>query len=191
MISEASPNVADLEAVTPPPQAGSEAPNRASAPLKTEVASPAAFKRLLVAVDDSEQAAFAIDAAAQLAKQLQAELMLVNVFRADVGFTPEFAFAEPDVRTAVIEKANDILQQAKQRASTLCAPSATFLREGDAATEILDVAMRVGADLIVIGTHGRGRLGHALLGSVASSVVRNAFCPVVMISHRPIEDRSN
>jgi universal stress protein A len=51
---------------------------------------------------------------------------------------------------------------------------------GDPLTEIIDAA-REGIDLVVIGTHGRvGRL-HALLGSVAEGVVRNAPCPVLTV----------
>lgn len=55
--------------------------------------------------------------------------------------------------------------------------------DGDPIRKILEVAADAGSDLIVMGTHGRvGRL-HALLGSVAESVVRNAPCPVLTVRH--------
>jgi nucleotide-binding universal stress UspA family protein len=44
-------------------------------------------------------------------------------------------------------------------------------------------ASEQGIDLIVIGTHGRGPLGHMLLGSVAEKVVRKAPCPVLTVRH--------
>jgi nucleotide-binding universal stress UspA family protein len=49
---------------------------------------------------------------------------------------------------------------------------------GKPATEILRVAREGGADLIVMGTHGRAGLRHLLLGSVAEEVTRHASCPV-------------
>lgn len=55
------------------------------------------------------------------------------------------------------------------------------LREGDAAAEILQVADEVGADLIVLGTHGRTGLGRVLMGSVAEAVLRRARCPVLTL----------
>jgi nucleotide-binding universal stress UspA family protein len=61
-----------------------------------------------------------------------------------------------------------------------------ILREGIAWEEINRVADELGADLIVIGTHGRKGLARALLGSVAENVVRTATRPVLTI-HGPRE----
>jgi nucleotide-binding universal stress UspA family protein len=49
--------------------------------------------------------------------------------------------------------------------------------------EIIQYARRVGADLIVMGTHGRSALKQMLLGSVAEKVVRKAPCPVLTVRH--------
>src|SRR5205823_3854484 len=51
------------------------------------------------------------------------------------------------------------------------------------AREIVEYAQREGIDLIVMGTHGRGPVGHLLLGSVAERVVRAAPCPVLTVRH--------
>jgi nucleotide-binding universal stress UspA family protein len=56
-----------------------------------------------------------------------------------------------------------------------------WLREGEPAAEILKLAQEEGADLIVLGTHGRTGLGRILLGSVAEQVVRRAACPVLTV----------
>src|SRR5262249_52006620 len=48
-------------------------------------------------------------------------------------------------------------------------------------TEICAAAERLDVDLIVIGTHGRGGLGHTLLGSVAEKILRKAPCPVLTV----------
>jgi universal stress protein A len=47
--------------------------------------------------------------------------------------------------------------------------------------EIVRYAVEQAIDLIVIGTHGRGPIGHMLLGSVAEKVVRKAPCPVLTV----------
>jgi nucleotide-binding universal stress UspA family protein len=56
--------------------------------------------------------------------------------------------------------------------------------EGAAAQEIVRRATQSGADLIVVGTHGRSGLTHALVGSVAERVVQHATCPVLVVPHR-------
>lgn len=59
-------------------------------------------------------------------------------------------------------------------------PVETCLREGTPAEEILRAADDVGADLIVMGSHGRTGLGRLLMGSVAEAVMRRAGCPVLL-----------
>jgi nucleotide-binding universal stress UspA family protein len=56
-----------------------------------------------------------------------------------------------------------------------------LFRDGPATETILAVADEVGADLIVMGTHGRGGLSRLLLGSVAEHVLRRAKCPVLFV----------
>ena len=56
-----------------------------------------------------------------------------------------------------------------------------MVREGYAATAIVDEATKIDADLIVIGTHGLSGLKHMLLGSVAERVVQKAPCPVLTV----------
>jgi nucleotide-binding universal stress UspA family protein len=48
---------------------------------------------------------------------------------------------------------------------------------------ICDVAREVGADVIVVGSHGRTGLGRLLIGSVSEHVVRHAPCPVLVVRH--------
>jgi hypothetical protein len=56
-----------------------------------------------------------------------------------------------------------------------------FMPEGDPAREIVVVAKRWRADLIVVGTHGAGRLESFLLGSTAQSVIHQALRPVLVV----------
>lgn len=64
-------------------------------------------------------------------------------------------------------------------------PEVTYLvRSGDAASEIVEFAATVDADLIVLGTHGRTALQRIVLGSVAEHVVRQAGCTVLVIREK-------
>jgi nucleotide-binding universal stress UspA family protein len=58
-----------------------------------------------------------------------------------------------------------------------------LLKVGAPFLEIINAAHGEGADLIVLGTHGRTGLAHVLMGSVAERVVRKAHCPVLTIRH--------
>ena len=62
-------------------------------------------------------------------------------------------------------------------------PAEYILRKGVPFVEILHCAGQVKADMIVLGTHGRTGLKHALFGSVAEKVVRKATCPVLSVRH--------
>jgi nucleotide-binding universal stress UspA family protein len=94
------------------------------------------------------------------------------------------AFIMPKVRE-VLEAARTFGEAAleewvaKARAEGLSARAA--LRTGVAYQEIVALAVDERADLIVIGTHGRGGIDRALLGSVADRVVRLARCPVLTV----------
>jgi nucleotide-binding universal stress UspA family protein len=58
------------------------------------------------------------------------------------------------------------------------------VHESDVPAKVLAEAKRVGAQLIVIGTHGRTGIGRILMGSVASQVVKSSDLPVVMVNER-------
>lgn len=60
----------------------------------------------------------------------------------------------------------------------------TVVRTASApAFEIIDYAKDAAIDVIIVGTHGRGLMGHLLMGSVAEKVVRIAPCPVLTVRH--------
>ncbi|MCA9215174.1 MAG: universal stress protein, partial [Planctomycetales bacterium] len=60
---------------------------------------------------------------------------------------------------------------------------AAIVRRGDPAAEIMKLAKKKKADLLVVGTHGRTGLQHLLMGSVAEAIVRGATCPVLTIKN--------
>jgi nucleotide-binding universal stress UspA family protein len=76
------------------------------------------------------------------------------------------------------------LQEVAQQRLSGSVRHETLTRVGDTATSILAVAEEVGAELIVMATHGRTGLSHFFLGSVAEQVVREASCPVLTIRRK-------
>lgn len=144
--------------------------------------SPATPRVILVAVDDSKQAQWALDEAVALAPGLEGRISLVHVLGLPPAMAPEFTYQEAVQRPALLRAANDLLKECASRVPAELLKK-QILREGDAADQIIATAKEVGADLIVIGTHARGALGRFLLGSVAELVVRHAPCPVLTVGH--------
>jgi Ala-tRNA(Pro) deacylase len=138
------------------------------------------FARILVAVDDSEPAKAALEVAARLAGRAAASVRLVFVVEAAKGFSPEFAFAAEEGYRMLRSEGQWLLRRA-QKSLNKSVSSSWELRSGEAADQITLAAREWGADVIVIGTHGRGRLGTLLLGSTAQAVVTKAPCPVLVV----------
>ena len=142
--------------------------------------------RILVATDFSHTADAALAYATTLASALQSTIHLVHVLEdplvpASVGASDEFTPMPVEMPDEVRQRAEEAL-----RARLGNAVGGTEVRTGAmAAAAIVAVARERGADLIVMGTHGRRGLAHLLLGSVAERVVRTAECPVLTVRHPP------
>jgi universal stress protein A len=142
------------------------------------------IKKILVPVDFSKGGADALEFAMDISKRYEAELSIINVneFMANV-LTPS---ALPSgILETWIGEANKLLEDTKARvlAAGVRSVQSTFL-QGAAHTEIVRFATEGHFDLIVMGTHGRTGVGHALIGSVAERVVRKAPCPVLTVRLR-------
>jgi nucleotide-binding universal stress UspA family protein len=149
-------------------------------------------RRILVATDFSESADAALDAAIELARPNRAALDLVHVYPlpgVSVPFADALWVASPEMLASLQTRLGEALDQraARVRAQGLeCSAAAV---QGAAAQEIVQRAAQGPADVIVIGTHGRSGLSHALLGSVAERVVQHAACPVLVVPHREARGR--
>ena len=139
--------------------------------------------RILVPTDFSAGAERAWVVARQLASRLGAELILIHVLVetplfSEGPFTMKQARHVFDAARAWAVKA---LGEWTANAATAGLSARWVVRSGTPYEEIVGAATQERADLIVIGTHGRGGLDRALLGSVADRVVRLAPCPVVTV----------
>jgi nucleotide-binding universal stress UspA family protein len=141
------------------------------------------FSRIVVATDFSECAEEAGALARRLAAAPGSELIVIHVLT-EVPLYGEGLFnieTARKVREGARKWAEGALEDwvGKARAAGLNARAA--LRTGVPHQEIVALAQDERADLVVIGTHGRGGIARALLGSVADRVVRLAPCPVLMV----------
>jgi nucleotide-binding universal stress UspA family protein len=138
------------------------------------------FDSILIAVDDSEPSAWAVDAGAALAQQLGAHVVLVHVVNRAQAFVGEFGTPLPEVLSDLRKQGEILLDNAHDRIPP-CVAVERVLREGKPSAEICEAARVWGAKLVVLGTHGRGRLARFLVGSTAEGVIREAPCPVLAL----------
>ncbi len=147
---------------------------------------------ILLAIDGSEEANLAALTAADLAKSTDSELHAVHV-----GRMPTVLYEYPGPLVLDAELRSRMEEGAERETRTILEEQVRKIREagghvaeaharlGHPDTEIVGLAGRLGAGLIVMGSRGRGPLKRALMGSVSDSVVRHAHCPVLVV--RPDE----
>ncbi len=146
------------------------------------------LNRILLPTDFSDYAKTASNYAYALTEQFGSELHLLHVVQDLVAMVPEpgLAFPPPgDYMVELQESAERALDQLLERDWTQGKSIVKSTRQGPPFLEIIRYAKENEIDLIVLGTHGRSGLAHALLGSVAEKVVRKAPCPVLTV--RPDE----
>ena len=145
------------------------------------------FKKILVGTDFSEPSDAARRTAIELARRLGAELEIVHVEEP----LPAYAFSEgalpdlPRLQEEVRSWAEREVEQQAKEARAAGVPVTTAVLLGTPANAIVEAARTDGADLIVVGTHGRTGFERILLGSVAERVVRTASCPVLTVRNTP------
>jgi nucleotide-binding universal stress UspA family protein len=141
------------------------------------------FQRILVPTDFSEASQPALRYAAAFAKPCGAEVTLIHVV--EPPLYPEFGYAHVPAQEAKAKRdANEKLDVSRRELAQAGIQAGSVVRSGSAFREIAGQAAEGGADLIVVGTHGRGAIAHALLGSTAERVVRHASCPVLVVRER-------
>jgi len=139
--------------------------------------------RILVATDFSEASGAALAFAKTLASRFGASLHLLHVLEDPYvtgAFAPEvYAPPPPGLRESWLRSAEGTIAMLVTEADRAAFDITTDVVFGPIAHTIVERASQIGADLIVMGTHGRGGVAHLLMGSVAERVVRTAGCPVL------------
>lgn len=148
------------------------------------------WKHLLVPLDFSGCSTRALEVAVGLIAHHGAALTLVHVSPLPPNLPPD-AVVTPPGTTDAVQIGEYATRGAREQLQAIAGPLrkrgidvrtlARAATSGDIAGELLRAGHEVGADAIVIGTHGRTGLSHLLLGSVAEKVIRRATVPVITI----------
>lgn len=144
---------------------------------------PFSVKKILCPTDFSQPSQKAVSYAASIAKAFGAELFLLNVI--EPVFSNTFVVYEPtlgsQLQISMEEHAQEHLAKLEEQLSEAGHKVESKITQGRSYSEIIEEANNIGADMIVLGTHGRTGIGHFLIGSTAEKVVRMAKCPVVTV----------
>lgn len=134
--------------------------------------------KILVPVDGSPPALAALEHAVALAIDCDATVDLLHVEAADTFQIGSTTPLSPEAR----EEAERALDAAATKAEARLGARVTRkTARGEPLRTILETANAGDYELVVMGTHGRGGRLHAMIGSVAEGVVRNAPCPVLTV----------
>lgn len=145
------------------------------------------WKRICCPIDFSDASRAAMEVAADLARRFEAELVLLHAYPVP-GYTfPDGSVvASPKMLQELADGAERHLEEWRGEAARLGAPRASTAKSaGDPAKEIVSFAREAGVDLLVLGTHGRSGIEHALMGSITERVLRKAHCPVLTVRPTP------
>ena len=143
----------------------------------------AQFKVLLVAIDFSDCSLAALDYAVALSQRFHAKLVLLHVVEPAV-YPDNYSVSPATVDEAnqnLLASGEERLAKVKSGVTSAGVAAETLVRIGRAQSDIADTAKAVGADLIVMGTHGQSGLKTLLLGGTAERVLRHSACPVLTV----------
>lgn len=145
------------------------------------------MKRIVAALDFSDASDAVVKTAGELAAALGTKLDLVHVLEPEpaytaYGFTPEEFPAIHTFQKEAHARATKKLEDFRVHIPGVEVNSLeTHLVQGLPAQTLLKYAEEVGADLVVLGTHGHGVIASVLLGSVADALVRKARVPTLVV----------
>jgi nucleotide-binding universal stress UspA family protein len=141
---------------------------------------PVTLERILVPVDFSDCSLDALEYAAVVAQQAEASLTLVHVLE-PVTYGLDFTLDQSKTRHSEVESWRKRLEELASSLKASHISVESRLWGGLPVDSILDAAQTLPCDLIVMGTHGRRGISHAISGSVAEAVLRKARVPVLTV----------
>jgi len=157
------------------------------------MADPLRIARILVPVDGSEFSRHATEHAIRIAQAYAAEVIFIHAV--DQQIVTELTTHEPSdgtqIRGRLWENGRIYLRDSARLADEYNLAHREEIAEGDPCTVICDTAVRVGADLIVMGKIGRRGARRILLGSVTRRVAEASDRPVLIVTAPPNELRTD
>ncbi len=143
---------------------------------------PREFKTIICPTDFSEASYRALEYALRFARLSNGTLVIPHILHEPIS--NEFQFEDQEVAVPfedVSKQAADNLEVLRQEKLESYPHCVLLVEEGDPTSEILNIAQRYKADMIVIATHGRSGIQHLLMGSVAEKIIRHAPCPAFVV----------
>ena len=140
------------------------------------------FQKILVPVDGSSTSNKALDYALKLAQEDHSQVRALHAID-ELGYLSSYEYSGELMDTAR-KNGTQVLQNAVVAAQALNVPTDTKLVDQPGqrlGQTVADEAANWGADLIVVGTHGRRGVGRVLMGSGAEQIVRMATVPVLTV----------
>jgi nucleotide-binding universal stress UspA family protein len=134
------------------------------------------FRTILWATDGSDVAAQAFPYALELAGAAGAKLVIAHAREIFVGRAGGYPVLADE------DELSELIEAQVEKAGACGVDVSSVVRTctaGHSASMIAEIAREVGADLIVVGTHGHGRVGGLLLGSVTQGLLLAHVCPVL------------
>ncbi|MCM3634890.1 universal stress protein [Paenibacillus camelliae] len=140
------------------------------------------FNRILVAIDGSKMSEKVLVTAAQLAKQYEAKLTLINVGK-ELVIPPNVVITDLQKILAEVSKAgHELLREAQEKLKVQgIEASSLFVQGSSISRKIVEVACEQQQDLIVIGSRGLGNIKEVMLGGVSHKVTQLSKCPVLIV----------
>ena len=144
------------------------------------------YRNILVAIDDSETSKVALNEAIHLARHSEAQLVIVHVADETLmgmhGRTFSTTLNLDEAINALLQAGRELLDQASQAAEGLRVETRLLEARQHRVSEIIaNEAKHIGADLIVVGRHGKRGLATLILGSVAEQVAKIAEASVLLV----------
>jgi nucleotide-binding universal stress UspA family protein len=142
------------------------------------------IKKIISPTDFSDLSDMGLKAAIELAEHFSAELLVVHVvapLSAAATSAAPAAHYLPEVMESIRHNAESSLRDKMEKMVPATLRSKSILLEGSPADEIGEYAKEVGADLIVIATHGQSGWRRFMFGSVTEKVMRLSKSPVLII----------
>jgi nucleotide-binding universal stress UspA family protein len=138
-------------------------------------------KRILVAIDESDNSPSVMSAAAEIAENVDADVTVITVIDMPkmVASEGEFSKAQIESEEKRVAEYQKLLIDKYFSGSTQLVESKIL--HGDAVEKICEFAERLNAHMVVIGTRGLGKIQSKLLGSVSEKVLKNCHCSVLVV----------
>ena len=137
------------------------------------------MKKILIAHDGSKSSEAALKKAFEIAEKFGSSVTVISVVP-ELYLTELMEVDRIRILETLTEEAKKTMDRIKTKTIGL-KPVKTIVKQGDPATEVLDTAQKIKADLIVTGSHGRHGAQKFLLGSVSSKIVDNATSAVLVV----------